>query len=528
MESLLGKILKNQYYISRQLAHKNYWTIYLAEDRTASLGPLCVVQRLRTQIEAKFLKTQAGNNLRESLTLELMKLKQIDHHPQIPEIRDFFIIDRDFYFVRDFIVGETLAEEITRHILTEAEIISLMKDSLPCLGFIHQKNMLHLNIKPSNIIRHQEDGTIFLTGFGSLKRMIEDNNLQPKFLTRQYLKDQEFTAPEQLQNNPVVASDIYALGKVAIYALSGKKDNKIAINNLDNFARSAIKDLKNNQEISISSKLANVLDKMTRDRPQDRYQSVTEVLQDLEQEENVVVFPPPFDEEMVEKRDLSAIGTKSRKHVTQAKQETRKTSNLSFSTFKPWRIFIIPLVISLFLATILLRNITKYRNFVDYNNEIHEISFKYPKDWSLEELDDPITGDILVLTSPAEDGFDLFQEKIYLSIDELPEDVNNLDLYSQTMFKKIQAQLEPNTVIYQGEIDKLDGMNARSLMYLRQEDAKSLQQMEIFTVKGNRAYVFTYVAEDIKYQDFLQVTKKILGSLKIRNTTISEQQEKGQ
>ncbi|MGK7899240.1 MAG: serine/threonine protein kinase, partial [Xenococcus sp. (in: cyanobacteria)] len=248
MKSLLGKILKNRYYVARQLAKKNYWTIYLAEDRIASIEPLCVVKRLQIPKEVKNLSSLAWNELRDLVTLEVMRLKQIDQHPQIPEIRDFFIINQDFYIVRDFIKGETLAEEIAHHPLTEAEVILILKEILKCLDFIHQKNLLHLSLKPSNIIRQKEDGKIFLTILSKLKRLAEDHCWQPRFLANQYLEDQEFIAPEYQQGNPVIASDIYTLGKIAIYALSGSKSNKVEINNLDHLARSAIRDLNSNQE----------------------------------------------------------------------------------------------------------------------------------------------------------------------------------------------------------------------------------------------------------------------------------------
>ena len=514
MESLLGKILKNQYYITRQLEKKNYWTIYLAEDRIASLKPLCVIKRLQISIEAKRLNSQAWKDLRDLVTLELMRLKQVDHHPQIPEIRDFFIINREFYFVRDFIVGETLAEEITHHTLTEAEVIVVLKEILKCLDFIHQKNILHLNLKPSNIIRREEDRQLFLTMLARLKRLAEDNICQLKFLPNKYLEDREFIAPEYQQGNPVVASDIYALGKIAIYALSGSKSNKVEINNLDHFARSVIRDLNNHQEISISSKLANILNKMTRDRAIERYQSVTEVLQDLEQQENVVTFPPPFVMENSEEKDMSLASQNGNIHIN---KKTKKTRKFIFFESKLWGILIILLVVIVPIGLIMFNKTNKYRDFVEYNNENYHVSFKYPQDWSLEELEDPITGEVAVLSSPLESGFDLFQEKIYFAIDELPEEVNSLDLYSQTILKKIQSQLTSDIKIYQGDIDKLGGNQARSLMYLRQEGTKSLQQMEIFTVQGNRAYVFTYVAEDTNYHEFLKITKKILGSLEIGN-----------
>ena len=524
MESLIGKILKNQYYIARQLGKKNYWTIYLAEDRIASLEPLCVVKRLQIPPEAKSLNSQAWKDLRDLITLELMRLKQVDHHPQIPEIRDFFIINREFYFVRDFIAGETLAEEITRHTLTEAEVIVMLQEVLKCLDFIHQKKILHLNLKPSNIIRREQDGKIFLTMLAKLKRLAEDNSWQPIFVTNESLADREFIAPEYQQGNPIVASDIYALGKIAIYGLSGGKSNKVEINNLDHLARSVIRDLNSNQEISISSKLANILNKMTCDHALDRYQSAAEVLQDLEQQENVVMFPPPLAMETSEDKEILAATQNGHNHFIKQTQKTSKSSN--FFNFKLLSILSILLSAMIFFATIVFNNIIKYRGFVEYNNENYNVSFKYPQDWSLEELEDPITGEVAVLTAPLESGFDLFPERIYFAIDNLPEEVNSLELYSQTMFKKIQSQLASDIMIYQGDIDQLDGNKARSLMYLRQEGTKSLQQMEIFTVKGNRAYIFTYVAEDTKYHEFLTITKKILGSLEIRNELKKEKEKK--
>ncbi len=517
MESLLGKILQDHYYIARQLAQKNSWTIYLAEDRTAPIDTFCIIKRLQTQIEEKKLTSRAWHDLQEILTLELMHLKQVDSHPQIPEIRDFFTVDRAFYFVREFIEGQTLAEEIARHPLTESEVIVILRESLKCLDFIHQKNILHLNLKPSNIIRRHKDRQIFLTDFGQLKKLAEKNILQPRFLSNQNSEDREFIAPEYQQGNPIIASDIYALGKIAIYALSGKKSNRVEINNLDNYARSVIKDLNDSQEISISSKLANILNKMTCERALDRYQSATEVLKDLEQEENVVVFPPPFDDEIPEADDILAVPPNPRK------QKVRKNHQFNFFNLKFWSILVIVLVITILLTVIIVNNANKYRDFSEYNNERYKISLKYPKDWSIEELEDPITGEIAVLLAPAENGFDLFQEKIYVSVDELPAEINSLDLYSQIMLKKIQSQLAPNTIIYEGDIDNLDGNKARSLTYLRQEGTKSLQQMEIFTVKENRAYLFTYIAEDIKYQEFLKITKKILGSLEIKGTEKREQ-----
>ena len=474
MESLLGKILKDKYCITRQLAQKNDWTTYLAEDRFPSTNPFCIIKRLQGPREN--FNSQAWRDLRESLTLEVMKLKQVDCYPQIPEIRDFFIIEGDFYVVRDYITGETLAEEITNHTLTEGKVICLLKETLKCLEFIHHKNILHGNLKPSNIIFSQQDRQIFLTDFVQLKKRLEVHNSQLRFLDSEYLEEQEFIAPEaqtctlinqnlsllsreegknenigqnnqnnlevaHQQDKPIFASDIYALGKIAIYALSGKKNNKVEINNLDNLARSAIKNLKNNQEISISSKLGNILNKMTCDRYQDRYQSTKEVLHDLEEEENVVVFPPAFDHEFSDADDL--VKDKQYSSTKQKKQ----TNKSNFSKSKLWRIFAIPLLAIISILIILFYQINRYRDFVEYTNDSYNLAFKYPQDWSLEELEDPITGEVAVLSAPLEDGFDLFQEKIYLSVDELPEEVNSLDLYSQTMFKKIQSQLASNTTI---------------------------------------------------------------------------------
>jgi len=65
---------------------------------------------------------------------------------------EYNIIDKYIYFITEYIDGITLYNHIKNNNLNNNEIVLLFIDILKCLIFIHEKNILHCDIKPNNII----------------------------------------------------------------------------------------------------------------------------------------------------------------------------------------------------------------------------------------------------------------------------------------------------------------------------------------------------------------------------------------
>ncbi len=126
--------------------------------------------------------------------------------------------------MQEFIDGQNLKQELDKkQQFTESETIELLKDTLKVLDFVHQNKYIHRDIKPSNLIRNKYDRKIFLIDFGAVKEKIKPENLDEggDFTLTVAIGTPGYIPDEQKLGKPKFCSDIYALGMVAIQALTG-------------------------------------------------------------------------------------------------------------------------------------------------------------------------------------------------------------------------------------------------------------------------------------------------------------------
>ena len=76
-------------------------------------------------------------------------------------------------------------------------------------------------------------------------------------------------------------------------------------------------------------------------------------------------------------------------------------------------------------------------DFNEYINTNYQLEIKYPRSWSKKQLEDPITGEIVAFSSPKESESDIFQEKIFVTVEKLPDSINNLDEYAEMLTNRI-------------------------------------------------------------------------------------------
>lgn len=151
----------------------------------------------------------------------------------------------------------------------------MLKDIVEVLQFIHGFGVIHRDIKPGNIMRRDADGRLVLIDFGAVKQLETQIADLPETFTV-VIGTSGYAPPEQLLGQPVLNSDIYALGMIGIQALVGLPAVQIH-KNLE--TKEAIW----RDRVQVSDKLAAILDKMVAYRHQERYQSAMEVSKDLQQ-----------------------------------------------------------------------------------------------------------------------------------------------------------------------------------------------------------------------------------------------------
>ena len=111
--------------------------------------------------------------------LELIRdinLSRLDH-PNIVRVTDSFSENGTFYYVMDFIEGQNLNDYIKSHYIDEAEAVSIIKSVADALIYMHEeKHMLHLDLKPGNVMHRNSDGHVFLIDFGLSKHYSTDGH----------------------------------------------------------------------------------------------------------------------------------------------------------------------------------------------------------------------------------------------------------------------------------------------------------------------------------------------------------------
>lgn len=268
-------LLDGRYQTEYTLGAGGFGVTYLARDTKRPGKPQCVIKQLvPARRDANFV-----NLARRLFNTEAEILSRLGHHAQIPHLLAYFEHQQEFYLVQEFIDGTPLDRELegATEPWTEAQVVDLLRQLLPVLGFIHSQFVIHRDLKPGNIIRDRERGKLVVIDFGAVKeiqpQVANDVDRTISIGTRGY------TPPEQYAGQPNYTSDIYALGTIAIEALTNTHPRYLPVD--ETTGNLIWHDL-----AAVSPELAQVLDKMVAYHFRDRYQSATAVLMDLLRIEN--------------------------------------------------------------------------------------------------------------------------------------------------------------------------------------------------------------------------------------------------
>ena len=510
MKSIVGKILYDRYRIVQQLSQNDWSTVYLAEDLASNSPVPCKIERLQPQYDHEILGAQSWQKVQQTFETQGDILKNVSQHPQIPQLLAFFECDREFYLVREHIDSISLEQKLDRGLISEEEAIAWLQEILRVLEFIHQQDIAHLNIQPTSLILDR-DGKKFLTNFAVVKNAILFDREE---LTATLNPD--FSPTDRLKSD--FHSDIYSLGKTIVYALTGKLANSIGTQSADSSQK--LTNLTQAPKAKISLELAGVLNKMLVSHPQQCYQSASEVLGDLDFERKMVTFPPPFTNNRFAPRSASRSKPK--------KDNATVSSKISRTI---WFLLSLPFIIASIIIFVGLnknsdRRLDFYnggdsnnglsRNFVEYSNSEYQFALEYPDTWSERQIDDPITGEIVVFASPKETDADLFVEKVYIAVEYLSLESTTLEEYSQSVLNRIENTSNSNLERYEDFQTKIDNSPARMVIYSRNEGSLQLRQMEAFTIKNDRVYIAIYTAERAKFSKFYPMVEKMINSWQIQ------------
>ncbi|MEH2159488.1 MAG: serine/threonine-protein kinase [Nostoc sp.] len=276
---IIGKLLQGRYQIVQTLGAGVFGQTYIAVDVDYPESPKCVVKQIKVNSsEPGYLEM-----LRLMFLTETETLKLLGSHAQIPEFIACFEEKKQFYLVQQLIEGHALTAELPIAqqwgcLWSEKEVVEFLIDVLGILEFVHSQGVIHCDIKPENLIRRNSDALrkLVLIDFGSIQSI--DFGIGAELpIYRIPVTSLGYIPPEQFIGQTQPNSDIYALGMIAIQALTGLEPLQLKVDSYTNeiFWRS--------QNTPVNDYLAAVLSQMIRYDSENRFQSAAEVLQVLKQ-----------------------------------------------------------------------------------------------------------------------------------------------------------------------------------------------------------------------------------------------------
>lgn len=253
------------YSIQRLIAEggtaKVYWGIDLGSGFSVAIKELKIRHFKNPQVRQKFKEVEAQMYL------------YMDH-PNIPRLVDFVDMHQrqQMYIVMEYIEGVSLEQYIYNEVglIPEEKALPMFLEILDTVAYIHHQNVLHLDIKSSNIMI-QPDGKIKLIDLGIAAKMSDASN-STGFGTPAYMP------PEQSSKGICGRyTDIFALGILLFEMLTGTVPfTGQSTSEIREKIRTAATPRMSSIYPFISEELQQIVEKALAKNPQNRYQTCEE------------------------------------------------------------------------------------------------------------------------------------------------------------------------------------------------------------------------------------------------------------
>jgi serine/threonine protein kinase len=269
-----ARLFKDRFEILRRLGRGGFSTAYLAQDITSAQPLPCVIKQIKYKKTASAQLNQAGS-AKTALELERNQrrfqreartMARLGRHAQLPCLLDHFADGDQFYLVQEYVPGLTLSQELRQHgPQNEIQVKQFLREMIAIVRYIHRQRLLHLDIKPANIIRRSSDQKLVLIDFGAVRRYPNEG-----IDAGRCAGTIGFAPAEQLAGEPTPASDIYALGVTCLYLLTD-------ISPLDLATSPKGQNLRWQESVRVSPHFTRVLEKMLAPDLAHRFQTIEDL-----------------------------------------------------------------------------------------------------------------------------------------------------------------------------------------------------------------------------------------------------------
>ena len=226
-----GTLLKNgEYRIEKVLGQGGFGITYLgvqvALDRKVAIKEFFMKGVCERDAETSQVSISNADNkelasrFREKFLKEARSIASLEHR-NIVSVIDVFECNGTAYYVMKNIAGGSLADKVKQGALPEADAVRYIRQVASALEFVHSKRMMHLDVKPANILLDDTDSAV-LIDFG-LAKQYDDAGTQtsttPVGISHGYAPMEQYRRGGVSSFSP--ATDIYSLGATLYKLVTG-------------------------------------------------------------------------------------------------------------------------------------------------------------------------------------------------------------------------------------------------------------------------------------------------------------------
>ncbi|NP_001089404.1 uncharacterized protein LOC734454 [Xenopus laevis] len=182
----------------------------------------CVEKETGKEFAAKFMrKRRKGQDCRMEIIHEIAVLELARGSPWVIKLYEVYETATEIILVLEYAAGGEIFNQCVaerEEAFKEKDVRRLMRQILEGVAFLHQHNVVHLDLKPQNVLLTSDCplGDIKIVDFG-LSRILNNNEE-----LREIMGTPEYVAPEILSYEPIsIATDMWSIGVLAYVMLTG-------------------------------------------------------------------------------------------------------------------------------------------------------------------------------------------------------------------------------------------------------------------------------------------------------------------
>ncbi|KAM4626791.1 serine/threonine-protein kinase 17B [Discoglossus pictus] len=214
--------------IQTPIKSENFHSAYTLSTTALGRGKYAVVRKCvekstGREFAAKILKKRRrGQDCRAEILHEIAVLEMTKPSVHIVDLHEVYETSHEIILVLEYAAGGeifNLCVADRNDSFSEREITRLLRQIIEGVCFLHQNNVVHLDLKPQNILLSSVDplGEIKIVDFGMSRKIGKSSEL------REIMGTPEYIAPEILNYEPITtATDIWSIGVICYMLLTGE------------------------------------------------------------------------------------------------------------------------------------------------------------------------------------------------------------------------------------------------------------------------------------------------------------------